>query len=411
MKSAHQEARERADSHQLPAVVVGGMGYSVAQNTIPSMTVRELARRRRVLFINSEAHGSVLRRIQGRAAHLGARDVARIVLDSTRPRRVEERLWLAPVRGLSAIGPLWAPEPMRRRNVRVIGKVVRGWLDELRAGACVLISYWWSLPELGAEVPHEASIYDCVDDPEALPGSYAPSATVQRLENRLLDSVDRSYVVSPALLAARESAGRKVAVLRSPFDVQLFRHLQSTGLQPPSRLRSLPRPIVGYLGALGQRMDWELLIELTSRRPGWSFVFAGGDPSSAPAALHASANVTFIPAMPYPDGLAVASCFDVGTIPFLIDRFSRGNSFLKLLDYLAYGMPVVSTPLPDTLRVAQAAPGVVEIATDADEWLVQLERALEEPSESPAQAARVAYVEGQSVERRVARMLGDALGA
>jgi hypothetical protein len=82
---------------------------------------------------------------------------------------------------------------------------------------------------------------------------------------------------------------------------------------------------------------------------------------------------------------------------------------LKLLDYLAYGMPVVATPLPDPLRVAQAGPGLVETATDLDAWLAHLDRAVAEPAGSPARGARLAYVEGQSAERRVASMLGDAL--
>jgi len=409
MSSGARDATPKHDGiAELPAVVVGGMSYSPDQNTISTMTVRELARHRPVLHISSEAHGSVLRRLQGRAAHLSASQLARIVFDSTRPRRVEERLWVAPVRGLPAIGPLWAPEPMRRRNVRLLGDVIRAWLDDRGASSCVMAFYWWSLPELVAEVPNVASIYDCIDDHAALPGSYATNETVERLEGRLLDAVDSSYVVSPALLPAREAPRRRVTVLRSPFDLTLFRALERDGLEPPPRVRSLPRPIVGYLGALGTRMDWELLVEVTARRPSWSFVFAGGDPRSAPAELNRP-NVTFIPAMPYPQGMAVASCFDVGTIPFVEGRFSRGNSSLKLLDYMAYGMPVVSAPLPDTMRVAESNPGLLALAEGPDQWLGQLERALAEPASSPGRAARLAYVQEQSAERRVARMLEEAL--
>ena len=405
---ARQTADGRDGLAELPAVVVGGMSYSPDQNTISTMTVRELARHRPVLHISSEAHGSVLRRLQGRAAHLSAAQLARIVFDHTRPRRVEEHLWLAPVRGLPAIGPLWAPEPMRRRNVRVLGDVIRQWLSDLGARSCVMVHYWWSLPELVEEVPNDVSIYDCIDDHAALPGSYAGHDMVARLEGRLLDAVDCSYVVSPALLGEREASGRRVAVLRSPFDLTLFRQLQRGGLAPPPQVRSLPRPIVGYLGALGTRMDWELLIELTARRPNWSFVFAGGDPGSAPAELKRP-NVTFLSAMPYPQGMGVASCFDVGTIPFVEGRFSRGNSSLKLLDYMAYGMPVVSAPLPDTMRVAESRPGLLALAEGPDEWLQRLELALAEERTAPERQARLEYVEEQSAERRVARMLDGAL--
>ena len=127
-------------------------------NQPATVTVRELARRYRVLNIHSDAHGSILRRVMGRAGHMESRDVARTLFGSMRPRRVEERLWLAPVRGLASIGPLSVPEVMRRRNVRVFAGIINGWLRDIGASRCVLLFYWWSLPELVDLVPHIASV-------------------------------------------------------------------------------------------------------------------------------------------------------------------------------------------------------------------------------------------------------------
>ena len=397
------------DGDDLAFVVVGGYEYAPGMNQPATMTVRELARRYRVLNLHNDAHGSVLRRLQGRASHMGAAEIARTVFGSMRPRRVEEHLWLAPVRGLAAIGSLSAPEMLRRRNVRVFSRIIRGWLSDVGAERCVLVFYWWALPELVSTVPHVASIYDCTDDHAVLPGALLPPGVVERLERRLLDAVDRSFVVSPALLEQRDSPGRQITVLPNGFDLAFFNELRRKGFAVPEGVRSIPRPIVGYAGYISPRLDWDLLVELARRRPDWNFVFVGGDPRSAPERLARLSNVFFHRSIPYPDALAAISRFDVGIIPARVERFSRGNSFLKLLDYFVHGIPVVATPLPDTSQVAADRPGLLQLAADPGEWEAAIAAALEEPADSPLRDARVGYVEERSVDRRVARMISETL--
>jgi len=411
MTPKHTTSDTRNGPSDPAVVVVGGREWSVDANHTPGMMARELARRYRVLNILSEAHGSIVRRLHGRARHLSARDVARTVLDSTRPRRVQERLWIAPVRGLSAIGPLWAPEAMRRHNVRVIADVIRRWLATVGARECVLVIYWWGLPELVERVPNIASVYDCIDDHRALPHSLVPASTVERLESMMLDAVDLTYVVSPHLLADRDAPGRTIEVLPTAVDLQLFRRLQSEGFTAPEQLRSIPRPILGYVGGLGPRIDWELLVDVSHRKPEWNFVFLGGDRIGAPAALTQRANVFFLETMPYTKALAAMSKFDVATLPMIAHPFSLGNSFLKLRDYLAHGMPIVATPLPDTMRVAERAPDVLSLAADADAWITAVTAALAEPDSSPLRAARRRYAEEESAERRAMRIITGALEA
>jgi glycosyltransferase involved in cell wall biosynthesis len=393
----------------VPVVVVGGYEYSPEMNQPQTHTARELARSRRVLYLHSESHGSVLRRLQGRAPQLGGPDVIRTVMGPTRARRVEERLWLAPVRGLSAIAPLSTPEIARRRNLRVFGKLIRDWLGDIGASTCVLLFYWWALPELVEGVPHIASIYDCTDDHAALPGSRLKKSTVERLEGRLLDAVDRTYVVSPGLIPGRRGDGRRIAVLPTGFDTKLFGELERRGFDPPDQIRAIRSPIVGYAGGFGARMDWDLLIGLSDRRPDWSFVFVGGNPAAAPSRIRGNRNVHFTGALAYTAALAAMSRFDAAVIPVTVSDFSRGNSFLKLRDYLAHGLPVVATTVPDTESIATSNPGLVRLADDVDQWETALASALDEPPDSPLRAARRRFIEECSVERRVGRMMDEAL--
>jgi len=395
-------------SRELPVVVIGGYEYSPAMNQISTMMVRELVHRRRVLYLNQEAHGALLRRVQGRARQLGPRDVVRTALGPIRPRRVEESLWLAPVRGLAAIGPLDVPETMRRRNVRLFARIIREWLADVGAPECTLLFYWWALPELVRALPCAASAYDCTDDHASAPGSVRRISVVNRLESQLLDAVDRAYVVSPTLLESRAEPGRSVSVLPSPFDLTLFERLRRDGFAVPPSLRSARHPVIGYAGGITSRMDWELLTELARRRPDWTLAFIGSDGRGAPAELVELGNVIFAGTMPYPQALAAISSFDVAMIPVRVTDFSRANSFLKLMDYFAHGLPTVATPVPDAAEAAGAGADAVYLADGADGWEQAIEQALAEAPDAPIRAARRARVGERSTTRRVDRILSEA---
>jgi len=113
--------------------------------------------------------------------------------------------------------------------------------------------------------------------------------------------------------------------------------------------------------------------------------------------------------VPYRDALRAISRFDVGIIPFVSRPFTRGNSFLKLMDYFAHGMPVVATPLPHPTAAAQNGQGLVRLAEGPEAWVAALAEALGESSTSPAREARRSYVRERDVARRVDRMLTEAL--
>jgi glycosyltransferase involved in cell wall biosynthesis len=221
--------------------------------------------------------------------------------------------------------------------------------------------------------------------------------------------VDRTYVVSAGLLENREAPGRQIEVLASGIDLRLVDRVAAEGFDVPPRLRGTSGPIIGYVGGLTNRMDWDLLHELAARRPDWKFVLVGGDPRVAPSELGEHSNVIFQASVPYPQALAAVSRFDVGTIPVRPTAFSRGNSFMKLLDYFAHGIPVVATPLPDSCQVEAEHPGLLLLASDPDAWEAALSAALAEPADSPLRAARRAYVQQRSVERRIAHILDGSL--
>ena len=103
-------------------------------------------------------------------------------------------------------------------------------------------------------------------------------------------------------------------------------------------------------GTIKRMVDWELLLELSAARPQWSFVFMG------PKAPHPEIddllrkmaerpNVHFLDAKPTESLGGYPQHFDVCTMPYRVDDYTKYIYPLKMHEYLASGRPVVSAPI------------------------------------------------------------------
>jgi glycosyltransferase involved in cell wall biosynthesis len=395
----------------LPTVVLGGGVWS--SNTLdPSVqNARELARTRPTLFVHTEGYGTLGERFGRLIEGTSWRHRRGLFATRMRLRRDGERLWLASVGGLYSLLPLASIGPLRRFHAWRGLRAIRRWLREIEADRCAVLTSWWFAADVLERLPEAAtSIYDCTDEHTAYPGSSLKAEQVRGPESRLLDLVDRAYVVSPGLLASRQAPGRDVTVLPQGFDVRRFHALERAGWAVPDWIASLDGPVVGLLGRDAGRVDWPLMEQLIVRRPACTFVFIGDSGLHGPEALLDRPNVRVVGFVPYPEALAAVSRLDAALIPFVDTPFTRGCSFLKLLDFLVHGVPVIATPLPDTERVAAEGQGLVYLPADVDAWLTAIDQALAEPADAAVRAARRQLVERHSVAHRVAEMMGEDVG-
>lgn len=119
----------------------------------------------------------------------------------------------------------------------------------------------------------------------------------------------------------------------------------------PPELASLPRPRIGYVGLLSHFLDFEVLEGLRQARRGGTLVLVGpGNPATAQAVaeLAAREGVAVLGPRPYTEVPAVMQALDVGVIPFRAqDRYVQGINPNKVYQYLAAGIPTVTTPVQD----------------------------------------------------------------
>ncbi|MHB9132251.1 MAG: glycosyltransferase [Armatimonadota bacterium] len=252
---------------------------------------------------------------------------------------------------LSHVAPLLLPSPVDLCSMAVNRVLFCQQVRSAMARAGITHAILWTSsptdPVVGLmqAFPWETVVYDCVDD---LPGLHPYRARqLQAAEDALLRRADLVLVTAQAL--AEKLRGRAECVL-VPNGVDLPRFARLS--PPPATLAALPRPIIGFLGSmLPGVFDVDLLVALADTHPEWSVIVVGPVPGAFAEQLRNSRVYTLGP-VAYDEVPAILRAFDVGLIPFVESTVTRAIHPLKVYEYLACGLPVVSTPLPELDHLA-----------------------------------------------------------
>lgn len=346
--------------------------------------MRLLSARNRILWVNS---------IGIRRPGLNGRDLRRLVEKLRNGlggcRRVAPNIHVfSPL-----VIPLPEIAPVVRLNNLILSATLRATCRRLRLSRPILWSFLPNVAGLVGRLGERAVIYHCVDDYAEFRGM--PHATLRRLENELLAVADLVFTSSEPLWRERVRHNPNTFYIPHGVDVAHFSRALDPRLAIPSDLAQLPRPIVGFIGAVADFVDLELIAEAARARPEWSFVLVGRWITDL-TAVTGLRNVHLLGQRPYEALPAYCRGFDVGVIPFRINALTVRANPLKLREYLAAGLPVVSTPLPEVARYD----GLVRIAQGRDDFVREITHALNERDE-PHVRRRLTAMREESWEERV----------
>jgi glycosyltransferase involved in cell wall biosynthesis len=186
-------------------------------------------------------------------------------------------------------------------------------------------------------------LYYCLDDYENYPGLNHRDWT--KLETRLLRHID-GLVVSSQELAGKCRNGCPVLYLPHGVDIRHFRR-QADAV--PSIDPRIKPPVVGFFGLIENWVDLDLILSLSREFQHVTFVLIGKANINVDV-LRQRKNVCYLGYRPYAELPAVASCFDIGLIPFKFTPLTRAVNPLKLLEYFSLGLPVLASSLPELER-------------------------------------------------------------
>lgn len=207
--------------------------------------------------------------------------------------------------------------------------------------------------DVASAVDRGRLVYDVMDDLSSF--HIAPPALAMR-QRRLLAEAD-------VVFTGGRSLHDQVSQQR-PHSCHLF----PSGVEPQhyARSRTLRRPhttpVAGFVGVVDERMDLDLVAGLAERLADWRIEIVGPVLKISPDTLPEAPNLNWWGPREYADLPEVMAGFDVALMPFARNKATRSISPTKTLEYLAAGLPVVSTRVPD---VVADYGSVVHFADDA----------------------------------------------
>ena len=239
---------------------------------------------------------------------------------------------------------------------------------------------WTFLPPaavIARRLGEEQLVYQCVDEYGAFTGV---SPAIDAFDRALTRDADLAIVSSERLLESRKRINPHTVLVRHGVDFEHFRRAVDPRTEVPPDLAALPRPVIGFFGIIADWVDLPLLARIARHFSKGSLVMIGKVATDV-STLEGVPNVHFLGRKPYEQLPAYCRGFDVALNPFLINELTLNANPLKVREYLAAGLPVVSTPIPEV-----EALGLCRIADGAEQTIAAIQDALADPGPSPARS-------------------------
>jgi glycosyltransferase involved in cell wall biosynthesis len=271
---------------------------------------------------------------------------------------------------------------------------------------------WIAIPtaaEMIGAFDESAVVYQVSDKYEANTMDHATDpALIRRLHEQAIDAADLIFYSGRKLFSEATRGCERSYLLEQGVDYEHWRRVGDGTMEVAPEVARIPRPRIGYFGAIEPWLVDQKLIKRAAReRPEWQWIFIGN--KSRGLEIENLPNTHFLPPVAYAELPAYAAGFDVCVLPWETEQsFTSYGSAIKVREYLATGKPVVIAPLPEY----EAMGDVLRIARSREEFLQLVDEALNESDPVLKDRRQAAVASGTWDDRAefVSNLLGRVLG-
>ncbi|OYU97124.1 MAG: hypothetical protein CFE21_02200 [Bacteroidetes bacterium B1(2017)] len=224
-------------------------------------------------------------------------------------------------------------------------------------------------------------------------------------EEMAMNGCDIAIGTSTRLCERHAAAtNRKVHLLANAADFKTFENAsQRTDLVKPKEFDLFSKPVIIYTGHYSDlRLDHELVIRLTKEFDAYDILFVGTYEAKdlEKFGLTTISNLHFIGPRPIEQLPAYLRYSKVAIIPYASNYLTGGIYPLKINEYLAAGIPVVSMNFSKDIAGFNH---VIYLANSHDEFIEKVKQALVENTQEYL-AARMAHAEENSWRKRIEKL-------
>ncbi len=213
-------------------------------------------------------------------------------------------------------------------------------------------------------------VYDCMDELSNF--KFAPPE-LKLLETELFQQADIVFTGGHHLYDAKKHLHTNIWPVPSSIEKEHFVQARADIKEPADQLE-IGFPRIGFYGVIDERFDLELLRASAEKRPDWNFVIIGPVIKIDEAELPRLANIHYLGSKKYEELPAYLSGWQMAMIPFLLNDATKYISPTKTPEYLAAGVPVVSTRIVDVVT-PYGEEGLAHIVDNAAELVACCETA------------------------------------
>lgn len=327
--------------------------------------MRVLSRENRILWINA---------IANRMPTSSSKDISRIfnkLKSFTAPVcEVEPNIFVLNPLAI----PAYSSQAVVSLNRKFLISQVKKAMRKLGFAAPINMIFNPAAGMIAGQVGESDLIYYCVDEYTAFTGV---SGGLRAIEEDLFRRADFVVVSAEKLYDDKKHFNKNTFIIRHGTDWNHFRTALDEATKIPNEIASLQRPIIGFHGLLADWVDFELIKKTAERFKTGSVVLIGKiavDAERKIKILDGVPNIHFLGRKPYTELPAYCKAFDVALNPFAISDLTLAANPLKVREYLAAGLQVVSTDIPEVRILKYCLLG-----TDHADFIAKIEYALANP--------------------------------